>query len=239
MAFVNKRINARCSLAPTFAGMRRRAAKCGPLAVIMVFILFLTTSAVFAQMRSEALWRVENNLPSQPVPLYDGEPSPFPVRQPPPPPEPEDPEVMVNSEPVLTPAQRAAQQRANHAASLMSRIRERLTDNKAFEPDLSSVAVEAIVSGNAGEMALIKEKWKFEGDYIKTDAQTNTRLLELQFNLQQADENLASMVQEEIRERFNKSEPYNLLIKEITPTGVTLRLPNGGSHVISFRSRGW
>ena len=254
MAFVNKRTNARCAQAPAQASshkpsqvpasafIRRRVAQCRPIAMLVGVILFLTTSAGFAQIRSEALWRVENSTPSMPAPLYDGQPSPFPIKEPPPPPEPEEPEepeVVVNPEPVMTPAQRAAQQRANRTASLMSRIRRMLENNEAFEPDVSAVNVEAIVSGKAGEMAFIAGEWKFKGDYIKTTVATNSRLMELLSKLQQADNNLAAMVETEILENRSETGPFNLLVKDVASRGVTLRLPDGGSHVITFNSRGW
>ena len=242
MAFANKRIDTHCAMAPPLISLRRRNAKCGLLALLVVVILFSTTSAIFAQVRGEALWRVDNNLPSRAVPLYDGEPSPFPIKEPPPPPEPEEPqaaEVVVNPEPVLTPAQRAAQRRAGRARSLLSRIREMLANNNAFGPDFSSVVVDAIVSGKNGGMALIKDEWRFKGDYIKTSVLNTQSLMGLLLKLQQADNNLARMVETEIRENREEIGPFNLLIKNIDPTGVTLRLPDGGSHVITFNSKGW
>ena len=242
MAFANKRINAHCTVPPASPSMRRCPARCGSLAVLIIFIFFLTPSAVFAQIRSEALWRVENSLPSQAVPLYDGAPTPFPIIEPPPPPEPEEPEepeVVIPPEPVLTPEERAAQRRAETAASLMSRIRQRLTNNNAFEPDFSSVVVDAIISGKAGEMAFIKGDWKFEGDYIETPVQTKNSLMGLLSQLQQADENLAGMVETEILEKREETGSLNLLVKDVSSKRVTLRLPDGGSHVITFNSQGW
>lgn len=203
--------------------------------------MFFVAQTAHAQMRGEALWRVESEVPSQQVPLYDGQPSPFPIKEPPPPPEPEEEEVAQaeEQEPELTPEQRLAQQRTQRAASLMSRIREILKQESAFAPDLSVVVIEAIVSGQAGDMALIRGKWFFEGDYIETPVQTANNLLTLMSGLEQADENLAEIVQEEVETKLAEAGPERVLIREIAEDGVTLRLPDGHNHVISFNSQGW
>ena len=242
MAFANKRIKASSHKVPVSASRVPLGSKSGVLAALTLFFIFLTTSVVLAQLRGEALWRVDNNRPSQPVPLYDGAPSPFPIKEPPPPPEPEEPEeseVVIEPEPRLTPAERAAQRRAERASSIMSRIRDKLTNDNAFEPDFSSLVVEAIVSGKAGETAFIKGDWKFEGDYVETTVQTKKSLMGLISKLRQANEDLADTVETEIQEKRKEIGSFNLLIKDVDSKGVTLRLPEGSSHVINFNSKGW
>ena len=212
-------------------------------AFALCFLLLVATTSTFAQVRREALWRVENSLPSQPAPLFEGQASPFPIKQPPPPPEPEvleAPEVVTAPpEPQLTPQQRAQQRRAEQAASMMSRIRDMLNNEDGFAADFSGVVVEAIVSGASGKMALINGKWRFEGDFIQTPVQTKSNMMNLLGKLNQADENLAGIVEEEISKKRAALSPLQILIKDIQEDAVTLRVPDGGVNVISFRSEGW
>lgn len=212
---------------------------CSILSVLAV--LLITASTAQAQVRGEALWRAESEAPSQQVPVYDGEPSPFPIKQPPPPPEPEESDQQADEEqaPQLTPEQRIAQQRAERAASLMSRIRDILKADSAFKPDLSGIVIEAVVSGEAGDMALVKNKWFFEGDYIQTPVKTANSLMTLMSGLEQADENLADIVSEEVQTKLAEAGPERVLVRQIENKGMTLRLPGGHTHVISFNSQGW
>ena len=209
---------------------------------IAVLATLLAATAASAQVRGEALWRVDSQTLSQQVPLYDGQPSPFPIKLPPPPPEPEvaeGEEGVEPAEPQLTSQQRIAQQRAQRAASLMSRIRDILKQEEAFQPDLSGVIVEAIVSGGAGEMALVKGKWYFEGDYIQTPVVTANNLLTLMTGLESADEGLAQIVSDEVQAKLAKAGPERVLIRDISDRGIKLRLPGGHNHVISFSGSGW
>lgn len=233
------------NLIPNRAARSNQFHKTPTLFVRAIFVVTLIMATVLqtahAQVRGEALWRVESEIPSQQVPLYDGQPSPFPVKQPPPPPEPEEGEevVQMEREPQLTPEQRIAQQRAQRAASLMSRIRDILKQEDAFRPDLSGVVIEAIVSGQAGDMALIKGKWFFEGDYIETPLQTANNLMTLMAGLKEADENLAGIVQEEVEDKLAEAGPGRVLVRDVNEKGITLRMPGGHNHVINFNTRGW
>lgn len=201
----------------------------------------LAATHAYAQVRGEALWRAQSETPSQQVPLYDGQPSPFPIKQPPPPPEPEVVEGEEAEEvvPQLTPEQRIAQQRTQRAASLMSRIRDILKKDEAFRPDLSGLIVEAVVSGEAGDMALIKGKWFFEGDYIQAPVATANSLMTLMAGLEGADKNLAQIVNDEVQAKLADAGPQKVLIRDISEGGVKIRMPGGHNHVISFNASRW
>jgi len=193
------------------------------------------SAMAYAQVSGEALWRVDNNKPAEPAPLYEGQPSPFPIELPPV----TIKEEAVLNEPRLSPQQMQAQQQAREAASRMSRIRDLLKDEEAFIPDVSGINIKAIAEGPSGPMALIKRNWFFEGDTIEAPVTTATQLLDLMAGLEQIDKNLANIVSQEVQSRLESIGPRKMLIKKIKPTGVTLRRPDGQTTVISFVSQGW
>lgn len=211
--------------------------------ISFIFSLMLLSAfgTAFAQAQREALWRVESLNNSEQTPLYDGKSTPFIVRKPPPPPTPEEvaQERQAQAQAQLSPEELLAQERAQKAASLMSRIRDTLKEDKAFLPDLSGIVIEAIVEGQAGKMAYIKRKWFFAGDHIRTPIMTAQALLSLLVNLEELDKNLAEIVRKEVETRLSSIGPQKVLIKEINKKGITIRLPQGRTRVISFKPRGW
>ena len=89
---------------------------------LLALSLVVFSAAAFAQVAGEALWRVDNEKPAEQAPLYEGQPSPFPIELPP---------VTIREEqavvePTLSPQEVAAQNQAREAASRMSRIRDLL-----------------------------------------------------------------------------------------------------------------
>ena len=202
----------------------------GLLGLMLVF----ASAGAWAQMSGEALWRVENEKPSEPAPLYEGQTSPFPITLPP---------VTVKETPIevpkLSPQEQAAQKQAREAASRMSRIRDLLKDEEAFIPDVSGITIKAIAKGQQGRMALIKGQWLFEGDTIEAPVTTANELVQLLAGLEQIDTNLANIVSQEVENRLNSVGPRKVLIKKINDDSVTLRRPDGKAIVISFVSQGW
>ena len=209
----------------------------------LFFILLLSLTAAYAQISGrEAVWRVTNTTGTEQPPLFDTQASPFPIKIKPKP-EPKvvivQPEEEAPEEPELTQEERIEQQRAQRASSLLSRIREALRDKSGFTPDFSSVSIEAIVSGPAGDMALVSGRWLLEGDHVQVPIKTSNALLQLQSNLQGVDQNLASIVQQEIEQNQASEGVRRLLVRDITQKGLSVRLQTGQTHVISFNSQGW
>lgn len=205
------------------------------LAGLLGLCIFLTSAAALAQVSGEALWRVDNKLPAEPAPLYEGQDSPFPMEEPPV----VKQTAVVEDAPVLTQQQVQAQQQAREAASRMSRIRDLLKDEEAFIPDTSGVRISAIAKGQAGPMVLMKGNWFFEGDTIEAPVTTANELMDLMKGLEQIDKNLANIVSQEVEARLNSIGPRKVLIKKINDKEVILRRPDGKSVVISFVSQGW
>lgn len=206
------------------------------VAALLGVAVVLSAAAAYAQVSGEALWRVDNEQSPEPAPLYEGQPSPFPIEV--------APAVVRNVEttdpaPILTQQEVAAQQQAREAASRMSRIRDLLKDEEAFIPDTSGVKINAIAKGQAGPMVLMKGKWFFEGDTIEAPVTTANELMDLMTGLEQIDKNLASIVSQEVQARLDSIGPRKVLIKKINDNNVVLRRPDGKTIVISFVSQGW
>ena len=151
---------------------------------LLGLMLVFASAGAWAQMSGEALWRVENEKPSEPAPLYEGQTSPFPITLPP---------VTVKETPIevpkLSPQEQAAEKQARETASRMSRIRDLLKDAEAFIPDTSGITIKAIAKGQQGRMALIKGQWLFEGDTIEAPVTTANELVQLLAGLEQMDTN--------------------------------------------------
>ncbi len=182
----------------------------------------------------ELLWRVENPDPSEAVPPFDNNISPFPIIVAPPSAQGEtnivvpDPEIL------------AAQSRAVQAAGILAEIREVLKASEtSFRPDTTSVIAEAVSEGQQGRLVLIDNHWLGKGDTINVPIIAAQRIIDLLNELDNVDPSLADVVYDEIHDRMTTRGNVPLKIVSIDDNYVELTDEFGNRHTVAFIPSGW
>lgn len=193
----------------------------------LTLALLLATAA----QAQEPMWRGANTDPSDVVPAYAGNLSPFPTYKssdellPPP----------VFTEPTLTDADR----QAIEAAGILTEIRKLLKEDIAFSPDFNLVSVRAITIGPKGATALIGSNWQKTGTLLFVPMMQNTDILGMLSRLQALDPNLAGVVRDEVNARVVSQGPAAMRITDITRNTVEVTDPEGKKHKLPFVTSGW
>lgn len=184
---------------------------------------------------AELLWRVDNSLNSEVMPLYEDQITPFPVQ--------EAPRVVSIPQQQLTPRvseeMLMRRKRAMEAANLLSRVREILKDDQAFTPNVTSLKVEAVMEADAGVMVLLNNEWRKQGETIEVPVASADEMLTLISQISSVDENLSAAVQEEVDERMTSLGRMELEIFELKENAVIFKNQQGKEVVINFVRSHW
>ncbi len=198
----------------------------------LVFSCYLVATSASA---SELLWRVDNPLKAEIMPLYEDQITPFPVQ--------EAPRIAVAPQQQLTPRiseeMLIRRKRAMEAANLLSRVREILKDDKAFTPNVTSLKVEAVMESESGVMVLLNNQWRKKGETIEVPIASADEMLTLISQIGSVDENLSAAVQEEVDERMTSLGRMELEISKLEENAVIFTNQQGQEVVINFVRSHW
>lgn len=184
----------------------------------------------FNAQANEPLWWVTSEESPTVVPLYEGEPTPFPTRQ-----EPvqvvqprleEDVVIVGPSEEEL------------RAAALVEKIRKMLEREQVLNPDIFAIKIEGYLNANNDPKVLINSRWLGVGDDVQISVTTAQKFEEMVEELKQLDKKTFLTVAADIEEKMSVAENYLLTITDIQQDVVTFRDMAGEKHVISYAGVG-
>lgn len=183
-----------------------------------------------AVARGQIEWRVESDSKNLEVlPAYAGGRTPFKVQ--------EKPKVVkkrvvkIEKPKELTPDQ----VKALRAADVLNEIRGVLSKEEVFDADLTTIVIDAIMSIQGVNSALIKNRWYEEGSDLDVPVAAKENLLMLVEKLKELDESLAEVVDAQVREKIDLVKNLSLTVEKITDDHVSFIDEQGKEHVINFK----
>jgi hypothetical protein len=184
----------------------------------------------FNVQANEPLWWVTSEESPTVVPLYGGEPNPFPTRaEPPPPVQPkldEEATIVGLSEDEL------------RSAALLEDIRKMLASEQILTPNIFTIKIAGYLDANRAPKVLINGRWLGVGDEVRVSVTTAQKFEEMVEELKQLDRELFRTISEDIQGKMALAENYLLTITDIRPDAVTFSDLADEKHVISYTGVG-
>ena len=199
--------------------------------VYALSLVFMASVASVAQADESLLWRIQNTLDAEIVPSFEKKETFFSIQVRPVVKKEVEFEVDLEAE---QRAQEEANRRALLASDVLAQIRSLLESENAFNPDITTSKVDAVISGEDKKMVLIMNEWLTVGDDLDVPVRAKDQLNALVQNLANLDPDLAAAIENEVQEKLQQSRELKLVIQEIGDGYINLTDDRGVLHVINF-----
>lgn len=203
------------------------------LASFGVFAFAAQAYAARPTQTSQALWRVESSQERAITPSYNQQKTPFAVK--------EMPVVAVKkvvkpviAEPEISPEEMLRRERSKKAAVLLGEVRDILSDEKAFEADVSQLKLGGRMKGPKGFRVYVNGEWLGVGAVLKVPVIANANIGQLISDLAAVDEKIAEVVKLQSDEKMNALKEYQLTIEEIHSDKVVFQDETQRRHELTY-----
>lgn len=180
-----------------------------------IFALVVLTIASNSHAQEILLWKVENSLSPTIVPLYDGQPSPFPKIE------------VKKTEPVSDTLSAEAEAARKARLEALARAQKILNSKDAFKPELGVIQVNGVIQGVQGTRALISNQWVKVGQTMQVRAGRTPEVNNAIEMLRQYDADAANQLEEKLQQRYAENPYLTLKIKKIEPKELFLEGDHG------------
>lgn len=190
-------------------------------------ILSLLPLAWASAQSQEPEWRVTNPYPPRVIPLYNGQPNPFPYKI-----EEAAPVIQISDEAL------AAAEAERTLNKLRSNAEDAVRSGNALLPDTSKLSVGGYLKGARGEMVLMNGNWYGVGQKVRVPSIINPETIHRLESLKGVDDELMTRLATQLDQRRREEQAGNLTLHRITAKEITFKGPLGLIN-LPLRQREW